>query len=76
VSVREVEELVRGLGKQKAPVAGKSGLPARYEKAKLSLHGKLLSKVDLKVNKKGAGSIIIEFKSAEDFDRIISKLDS
>jgi ParB family transcriptional regulator, chromosome partitioning protein len=75
-SVREVEEIVRNLGKQKAPASQKSSLPARYEKAKLSLHDKLLSKIDLKLNRKGAGTIIIEFKSPEDFDRIISKLDS
>jgi ParB family chromosome partitioning protein len=76
LSVREVEELVRNLGKQKTTATDKPSLPARYEKVKSSLNDKLRSKVDLKINKKGAGSIIIEFKSAEDLDRIISKLDS
>ena len=75
-SVREVEDMVRNLGKQKTPAKTNTGLPARYEKAKFSLHDKLLSNVELKLNRKGAGTIIIEFKSAEDFDRIISKLDS
>ncbi len=75
-SVREVEEMVRNLGKQKAPASTGDGLPAKFEKAKLSLRDKLLSKIELKLNRKGAGTIIIEFKSPEDFDRIISKLDA
>ncbi len=75
-SVREVEEMVRNLGKPKSSPSGSIELPEKYEKAKLSLHDKLLSKVNFKVNNKGAGSIIIEFKSSEDFDRILAKLDS
>jgi ParB family chromosome partitioning protein len=75
-SVREVEDMVRNLGKPKATASAKPSLPAKYEKAKLLLHDRLLSKIELKLNKKGAGTISIEFKSAEDFDRIISKLDS
>ncbi|MDP1624088.1 MAG: ParB/RepB/Spo0J family partition protein [Bacteroidales bacterium] len=75
-SVRDVEEMVRNLGKPKVGGSGSKTLPAKYEKAKSNLHNKLLSKIELKINKKGAGTIIIEFKSSEDFDRIISKLDS
>ena len=75
-SVREVEEMVRKFGNQKAPASKSAALPARFEKAKSALHDKLLSKVDMKVNRKGAGTIIIEFKSNADFDRIISKLDA
>jgi ParB family transcriptional regulator, chromosome partitioning protein len=75
LSVREVEEIVRNLGKPKTPLPGKTPLPARYEKAKSALHDKFLSKVDMKLTKKGAGAIIIEFRSSEDFDRIIAKLD-
>ncbi len=75
-SVREVEEMVRNMGKPKTPETHAVSLPAKYEKAKLSLHDKLRSKIELKLTRKGAGTIIIEFKSAEDFDRIISKLDS
>lgn len=75
-SVREVEEMVRNAGKPKMPSSHKTALPAKYEKIKLSLHDKLLSKIDFKLRRKGAGTIIIEFKSPEDFDRIISKLDS
>ncbi len=75
-SVREVEEMVRNMGKPKTPETHAVSLPAKYEKAKLSLHDKLRSKIELKLTRKGAGTIIIEFKSAEDFDRIISKLDA
>ena len=75
-SVREVEEMVRNLGQKKTPASSSPRLPARMEQAKSSLRDRLHSKINLKVNNKGAGSIIIEFKSSEDFDRIISKLES
>jgi ParB family transcriptional regulator, chromosome partitioning protein len=78
LSVRQVEDLVRNTGKEKtggASLASKL-LPARMEQAKTALNSKLQSKVELKVNSKGAGTILIAFKSDEDFDRIISKLDS
>jgi len=51
-------------------------LPVKFERAKETLTGKLNTEVDLKLNSKGKGSIIITFKSDEDFDRIVSKLDS
>jgi ParB family chromosome partitioning protein len=76
LSVREVEEQVRNLGKPKTPVKVSPGLPVKFEKAKLALHDRFLSKIEFKLNAKGAGAIIIEFKSSEDFDRIISKLDA
>ncbi|MCX6268273.1 MAG: ParB/RepB/Spo0J family partition protein [Bacteroidetes bacterium] len=75
-SVREVEEMVRNLGRQKTTASHGASLPDKFEKAKLALHKKFLSKIDFKLNKKGAGAIIIEFKSADDFERIISKFDS
>ena len=75
-SVREVEEMVRNLGKPKTPATFKQDLPAKFEKAKLALHDKLLSKIELKLSRNGTGSIIIAFNSPEDFDRIISKFDS
>jgi len=78
LSVREVEEMVRKIGQGKgipsftpAPL-----LPGKFEKARTSLHQKLQSKVEMQVNKKGAGTIKITFNSDEEFDRIISKLDS
>ncbi len=78
LSVRQVEDLVRSAGtpKNTGSSSAPSSLPARFEKAKKTLNGKLQSKVEVKVNHKGAGSIIIAFKSDEDFDRIIAKFDS
>ncbi|MEI7499744.1 MAG: ParB/RepB/Spo0J family partition protein [Bacteroidota bacterium] len=78
LSVREVEEMVRNIGREKVTPSSKiiNGLQGKFEKARTFLHQKLHSKVELKVNRKGAGTIIITFESDEDFDRIISKLDS
>ena len=78
LSVRQVEDMIRNTGKAKitGSLSPITVLPARFEKAKTLLHGKLQSKIEFKVNRKGAGSIIITFKSDGDFDRIISKLDS
>lgn len=78
LSVREVEETVRNIGKEKAghPAPRINLLPGKFEKARTSLHQKLQSDVELTVNRKGAGTIKITFKSNEDFDRIISKIDS
>ncbi len=77
LSVRQVEDLVRRL--VSSPRAAKQGkfpklFPARFENAKHILLDKFQSKVELKVNRKGAGSIIIPFNSPDDFERIISKL--
>jgi len=74
LSVRQVEEMVRNLGKTRGQE--KPALPSRMEEVKTSLSSRLGSKVELKRNNKGTGSIIIAFKSDEDFDRIISKIDS
>jgi ParB family chromosome partitioning protein len=76
LSVREVEELVRNPLKKLAPTADRPLLPAKYENAKATLRNKLLSHIDVKLTRKGAGAIIIEFTSSGDFDRIIAKLDS
>ena len=73
-SVREVEEIVRNLGKPKSPPP--SSLPPAFEKARTILQDKLQSGIQMKLKSGGAGSIVIEFKSAEDLDRIISKLES
>lgn len=76
LSVREVEDIVRNLGKPKPVKPAPEELPARYERARLALHDRLLARIDVKVNRKGAGSIQIEFRSAEDFERIVSKIES
>lgn len=75
-SVREVEEIVRNMGKPKAPKQTATALPPRFEQARNRIEEKLRSKIGLKLRSRGAGSITIEFKSAEDLDRIIGKLES
>jgi len=76
LSVRQVEDIVRNLepGKhlttRKEPVI----LPLKLEKIRESLAKKLNTRVDVKVHAKGDGTIIIPFRSDEEFDRIITKL--
>lgn len=77
LSVRQVEETVRELNQTKSSKEKrKVTLLPKFDDAKNILHTILESKVELKVNDKGAGSIIIPFKSEEDFDRIFTKLKS
>jgi ParB family chromosome partitioning protein len=76
LSVRQVEEIVRNLEpgkhltKRNEPVV----LPVKFEKIRDSLTKKLITRVDIKVHAKGDGTIIIPFRSDEEFDRIITKL--
>lgn len=78
LSVRKVEEMVRDLGKE-TPV---KPLPDHTEEPsekitliKDKISQKLNSKVSLKRNNKGVGSIVISFNSDDDLDRIFSILD-
>lgn len=78
LSVRQVEEMSREIldpKPEKKAVLPKP-LPPRFEKAEENLSDHLRSEVEVKVNSLGKGSIIIKFKSDEDFDRIVSKLES
>jgi ParB family transcriptional regulator, chromosome partitioning protein len=78
LSVRQVEEIVRHLANEK-PLTKKSRntiLPFKFEKAKDNLAEKLNTTVELKISSKGGGSIIIPFKSDEEFDTIVSRLES
>jgi ParB family chromosome partitioning protein len=76
LSVRQVEEIVRNLEpgkhiiKRNEPVV----LPVKFEKIRDSLTKRLITRVDIKVHAKGDGTIIIPFRSDEEFDRIITKL--
>jgi ParB family chromosome partitioning protein len=77
-SVRQVEEMVRSFTtqKQKTRNHDQQPVPPRMENARLTLLSKLQSGVDLVVNKKGQGKIIISFKSEADFERIMAKIES
>jgi len=78
LSVRQVEEIVRRLAEEQ-PLKKRSRntiLPFKFERVKDSLNKKLNTNVELKINTKGSGSIIIPFRSVEEFDTIVSKLES
>ncbi len=77
LSVRKVEELVRQLqnaGKGKKPVKA-SGLSFQYMKIQDDLASKFSTKVKLKLDEKGKGSIEIGFMSDDDLNRILEMLD-
>ena len=77
LSVRATEELIRTFkepvvkNKKSAPVA----LPLEYKKVQDDLEGKLETRVNLKVDKKGKGSISIPFSNTKDLNRILDVLD-
>jgi ParB family chromosome partitioning protein len=76
LSVRQVEDIVRNLGPG-AHIATRQEpavLPLKFEMIRESLTKKLNTKVDVKVHAKGNGTIVIPFRSDEEFDRIITKL--
>ncbi len=77
LSVRSVETLVRALKNktEEKPNSTFRILPVKYELFKNNLKSKIESKVSIKYGPKGNGSIVINFKSNEELDRIISKLD-
>lgn len=77
LSVRQVEELVRNWsGDHPAPTRKENPLlPVKFERVKESLKQKLNTRIELKLNTKGNGSIIIPFRSDEEFDRIVSHLE-
>jgi len=78
LSVRQVEEIVRRLASEQ-PLKKKirnTILPFKFERVKETLNKKLNTKVELKISSKGSGSIIIPFRSDEEFDSIVSKLES
>lgn len=80
LSVRQVEELVRNLEEQpeKAIKAAKKviSLPEEYIQLQNHLANHFDSKVEFKRNNKGAGKIIIQFKSDEDLERILGIFDN
>jgi ParB family chromosome partitioning protein len=79
-SVRQVEEMVRNIAIEKTlplpPQPHAVDLPEKFEQARSFLRNNLNSGVEVKVNRKGAGKIIITFKSDEDFKRIMAKFES
>lgn len=77
LSVRKVEEMVRDLQKinLKKPSAKAPVMSFQYQKLQDDLGSKFGTKVKLKVQGKGKGSIEIPFLSEEDLSRILELLD-
>ncbi|HEY9115385.1 MAG TPA: ParB/RepB/Spo0J family partition protein [Bacteroidales bacterium] len=75
LNVRQVEELVRKPGLKKEPVAPvkekKYSIPDKYKEAPALLSNKFGTKVSLKRNNNGRGSIVISFTNDEELDKII-----
>jgi ParB family chromosome partitioning protein len=77
LSVREVENLVKKFNnpESKPATPPATALSPEFRLAKKSLEGHLNTRVDIRKNTKGQGSIVIKFKSEKEFERIINILD-
>ena len=77
LSVRKVEELVRDMQRVPVKKEGKQPEPIPYHMQKIEddLASKFSTRVKLKVNGKGNGSIEIPFLSEDDLGRILEMLD-
>jgi ParB family transcriptional regulator, chromosome partitioning protein len=78
LSVRQVEDLVRNPVKEKKPSksSADSVLSPKFEQIRESLNKRLNARVEVRISNNGKGSIVIPFRSDEEFDRIASKLES
>jgi len=76
LSVRQVEDLVRDLLKPVKPSspAGPKLLPSQYQHAKEKISSSLQSEVEIRLQRKGKGSILIHFNSEEEFYKLFSKM--
>ncbi len=77
LSVRRTEEIIRDLGKENKPVEKKASpqIPDEYNELKDHLARRFNAGVDLKISPKGAGKIIISFKTNDELERIMEILD-
>jgi len=76
LSVRDVERIVKELN-HNTKLPGKKAKPEivdHFISAKQDLSTRYDAKVEIKMNNKGKGSIVIPFKSEKEFERIISIL--
>jgi ParB family chromosome partitioning protein len=74
LSVREIEKLIHDLNnppkKAEAKPDKNQKLPEQFKKFKEQMTGKFPGKVDIKRNNAGKGSLIITFRSDEEFEKI------
>ncbi len=77
LSVRKVEEMVRDLQKSQVKKEGKQPEPISFQLQKIQddLASKFSTRVKLKVNSQGNGTIEIPFLSDDDLSRILEMLD-
>ena len=72
MSVREIEKLVRNIGKEKkAKLKKDEQISIAYKEYENKLKEKLGTKVNINLKENGSGKIEIEFYSNDDFERII-----
>jgi ParB family chromosome partitioning protein len=78
LSVRQTEELVRNMYKADKPGAVKSSvksdLPAAYKKIEDNLASHFATKVKMVHNKKGYGSITLEYYSLEELNKLLDAM--
>jgi ParB family chromosome partitioning protein len=77
LNVRQVEQLVRNLESRPKPQEAKEKIipiPEKYQKTPSSLSRIFGTKVSLRRNNKGKGSIVISFGNDDELDRIISMI--
>lgn len=76
LSVRQVEELVRKLNapQTESPKKEERQIPEEYKELPARLSDTLGTKVSMKRNSKGEGSIVISFKSDKELEKIVSYL--
>lgn len=80
LSVRQTEKLVKDyqdgrLDDKKSPAKSPAELPEEWAEALHSLQTGLSAKVNISVDRKGKGRIVIPFSSREDFERIKNLLE-
>jgi len=75
MSVRQVEELMRTQSQPESkPKVKPIGLPYHLQAVKNNLRNTFDTDVDIKRNLKGKGTIVITFKSDNEFERIVERL--
>jgi ParB family chromosome partitioning protein len=77
LSVRQTEELVRKMYKEEAPAvknAAKPTLPPAYKKIEDNLATHFSTRVKLAHNKKGHGSITLEYYSIQELNKILEAM--
>jgi ParB family chromosome partitioning protein len=79
LSVRQVEQMVKDMAQEKAPATIKiptnpAKLPPAYKRIEDNMASHFSTKVKLDRKKSGRGSVVIEFYSDEDLERIMDKM--